>query len=195
MLSLQNGLSLTSCLVQVPVGRPPLLTTEKWGVYPGSLSGCRSAWRGLFGTEDSTQKYQTVLGQPALHWDARLFADKLHPGSLPRSFSVCLVDNVSLSATSAREGFGAKSLTDVEWWSDVHCIPSSAKGSGEPGWQCCQPAQKNRRAVDMCGCAGCSWVLTALVGPRRFGEVVLIFYLNPRAEQNLRNGREGDKMS
>lgn len=31
--------------------------------------------------------------------------------------------------------------------------------------------------------------------PKRFGEVALIFYLNPRAEQNLRNGGKGDKMS
>lgn len=61
-----------------------------------------------------------------------------------------LVDNVSLSGTSARKVFEAKSLTDVEWCSDVQCLPSSAKGSREPGWQCCEPALKNTKPVDVC---------------------------------------------
>lgn len=59
------------------------------------------------------------------------------------------MDNVSLSATSAREVLEAKSLTDVEWCSDVHCIPSSAKGSREPDWQCCEPALK-KESLWMC---------------------------------------------
>lgn len=47
----------------------------------------------------------------------------------------------------------------------------------------------------MCVCVGCSWALAVLIGPKRFGEAVLIFHLNPRAEQSLKNGREGDKIS
>lgn len=60
---------------------------------------------------------------------------QIAPGSLPCSFSVSLMGTVSLSATSATEVFEAKSLTDVEWFSDVHCIPPSAKGSREPDSQ------------------------------------------------------------
>lgn len=188
-------------------------------VNPSQAAWCRYLWGGpLYSPQGSGVCIQTpcvgarvhgevYLKQKIAHRNSKLsWVSQLCTGmlgclqtnctsSLPRSFSVSLVDNVSLLATSARGVFEAKSLTDAEWCSDVHCIPSSAKGSGEPGWLCCELALKNRKAVDVCECAGCSWGLAALIGPKRFAEVVLIFNLNPRAEQNLRNGREGDKMS
>lgn len=74
-------------------------------------------------------------------------------------------------------------------------LPQPKAAESQTHRRCCEPALKNRKPVDVCECAGCSWGLAVLAGPKRFGEVVLIFYLNPRAEQNLRNGREGDKMS
>ena len=45
-----------------------------------------------------------------------------------------------------------------------------------------------------------SWWLAALAVPERLGGgacffVGFFFYLNPRTEQNPRNGREGDKIS
>lgn len=78
-------------------------------------------------------------------------------------------------------------------WCPLHSFLSQRQQGARLAvlWACSEEG----KPVDVCGCAGCSWGLAALAGPRRFGEVVLIFYLNPRAEQNLRNEREGDNIS
>lgn len=83
-LGLQSRLSLVSCLVQIPAGRTPSAhRRERGGVSRPS------GWEHGDGTQ-----WQTVLGQPALHQSAWLFAAKLHPSSLPHSLGVPLLDHV-----------------------------------------------------------------------------------------------------
>lgn len=133
-----------------------------------------------------------VVGQPALHQSAWLFAAKLHPSSLPRSLGVLLLDHGGIRARSAKEAFEAKSLTDAKWCGGVRCIP--------------QPKAAGIRLAVLCtrfrewrgwGCAGWLWCLTALTAPETFGEAVFIFifYLNPRTDQNTRSSEEGDNKS
>lgn len=68
--------------------------------------------------------------------------------------------------------FESKSITDAKWCGDVCCIPQP-KVAGSRAGCVVEPPLKSRKAVGVC--------------------VPVFFHLNPRTEQNPRNGREGDK--
>lgn len=128
-------------------------------VYPSQAAWCRYLWGGplcspqgsevciqtpclgievhgeVYLEQKTAHRNSRLLGQPALHWDAQLFADKLHPGSLPCSFGVSLMDNVSLSHI-CQESVWSK-VPNKCWmmqWCPLHsCLSQRQPGSQAGG--------------------------------------------------------------